>query len=94
MSMKAKLFWGILFLIEAQAEVLIGFAYIPKYYIQIVTPLNVLWITSTLFATGFGAVSLGKGVVQFQDWLNAKREIGGATLQLYYQKYFHRTQES
>ncbi|SRR5712692_2023207 len=94
MAMKAKLFWGILFLIEAQAEVLIGFALIPKYYIEIVGPLDILLIMSTIFATSFGAILLGKGVVQLQDYLNAKREIGGANLPEYYKKYFHRTQES
>lgn len=91
MAIKAKLFWGLLFLAEAQLEVVLGFMYIPKYYVEIVGPVNIIWITSTLFATAFGAIALGWGVVQTQAYYNAKRELDGATLFEYYKKYFHRS---
>src|SRR4029077_7536507 len=91
MSIKAKLFWGLLFLIEAQIEVILGFQYIPKYFVQIIGPVDVLWITSSIFATSFGAIALARGVIQVQEYYNAKHEIDGATLFEYYKKFFHRS---
>ena len=92
MSIKAKLFWGILFFIEAQIEVILGFQYIPKYFVQIIGPVDVLWITSSIFATSFGAMALAKGIIQVQAYFNARHGIDGANLPEYYKTFFHRSE--
>lgn len=60
-SIRGKVFWGLLFLIDAQVEVYLGFTFLPKYYIQIVGPINIFWIASTFFATVIGAISFSLG---------------------------------
>lgn len=76
MPLWKKIVLGTLFMTDAELEIYFGFAILPKYFIEIVGPINILLILSTLFAGMSGAVmfSLGfvEGMRKLYKWLATK----------------------
>ena len=67
-----KAILGIAWIIEAQLESYFAGIYVTRYLWEIIGPVNIGLFLSVLFATIYGALSLGLAFIRFMKWFTNK----------------------
>jgi Mg/Co/Ni transporter MgtE len=67
-----KLIWGVFWIIEAQIETYLAGIFIPRYFWEILGPVNISLFLSITVATIYGALSIVASAISFRRWFGIK----------------------